>query len=766
MLHRLFKSRNIIDSEDTYTKQLLEPQTWEPQKLDLQDVRILFCQDSGESNKTVLYDSEHNRVQKNESRGQMAHSWNDNRIKSNTGPGTTSMSFQPKHQHGYMKTMPSLSEQRHSNRKLDLIGDMIFGTAPLAYKGMNTKIHYYKRDRHPQIIISKLFTLNNSHSQRRASFSSINSDFSSLCFDDTLSESDDDGHLYYPPILGLRIKRNRRFGQTNMETTFSPTPLPVTPTQAVISNCRMKYAIAFIITLHDKNETLYDFIFSHFSLIENRLHQLQAVASKQLYQHFRHPSPLAKRRANSNPYYLYSDSFQHNSEFTDAVCQFKQSIFDLYSVPRIQEPLWLNMSTFPHRKTAYQTSLLKELMDLVHQFNHATYQYFVSTLLTGVLMHHLSWVCTVAPPDTNIHIHQGNYDPLWAQLSDLYGFVGTPSRISRTIVIGLRPNVVRRILYILTYFVRCNEVYETIEDRAHTMIEDSIFGQEVKDRTRLEDRIVQQLKGDVESIAIPNSNNKPHETFSSSLESTLSNRFSEDGSPDTFASLPFLSSIDIPNVSSGSYPLTMPKSTIMHMEPDITQEEAVSAKPSRLYAKSYGRSLMATYCSTYKSDFVLMGLPVLPSTQVIDNDLHSTLEQFTLTDSVTDASCLVIDSNQFKCRVLNHKLTGTENSQWKAIVKSDLVHTMLEEITQIYDQEGIGSAEKLFELMEDKLQLIYLYSTMLQDAVQENHTLIQDSHTLASQLGLNQNDIPLLLNVCGTFDSKIWDLQKTTAVMA
>lgn len=213
---------------------------------------------------------------------------------------------------------------------------MIFGTAPLAYKGMNTKIHYYKRDKHPQIIISKLFTLNNNH-QRRASFSSINSDFSSICFEDNISESDEEGHLYYPPILGLQIKRNRRFGQTNMETAFSPTPLPNTPTKSVINNCRMKYAVSFIITLHEKNEILYDFIFSHFALIENRLHQLQAVAFKQLYQYFRHPIPaLQKKRIYSNPYYLHSDTFQHDSILIEAVSQFKRSVIDLYTLPRIQ----------------------------------------------------------------------------------------------------------------------------------------------------------------------------------------------------------------------------------------------------------------------------------------------------------------------------------------------------------------------------------------------------------------------------------------------
>lgn len=91
------------------------------------------------------------------------------------------------------------------------------------------------------------------------------------------------------------------------------------------------------------------------------------------------------------------------------------------------------------------------------------------------------------------------------------------------------------------------------------------------------------------------------------------------------------------------------------MEPDITLKQEASSSnddniPSntridRLFAKSYGRSLMASYCDTYKSDFVLMGIPTLPNTSTLDGDLRSTLEQFTLSDSVSEASCLVIDTN-------------------------------------------------------------------------------------------------------------------------
>jgi hypothetical protein len=178
---------------------------------------------------------------------------------------------------------------------------MIFGTAPLAYKGMNTKVHYYKRDKDPQIVVSKLFTLNNNNNNnsinnhhhhhhhndvtRRTSFSSINSDRSTAsfntsiltCEDNTSEQSSDDDHYstssIYPPILGLKnslyTKRSRRFSQTNMENgIFSPTPLPSSRINAIGADASVRRYMFFLsppffplirlylISLYDKHQDL------------------------------------------------------------------------------------------------------------------------------------------------------------------------------------------------------------------------------------------------------------------------------------------------------------------------------------------------------------------------------------------------------------------------------------------------------------------------------------------------------------------------------
>lgn len=101
---------------------------------------------------------------------------------------------------------------------------------------------------------------------------------------------------------------------------------------------------------------------------------------------------------------------------------------------------------------------------------------FVSTLLTAILTNHLGWVATVAPiinstacNDQMVTINQNQakmseiskfhpYNVLWAQLGDLYGSIGSPTRLAKTVVCGAHTVTINKVLSILTYFVRCGEI--------------------------------------------------------------------------------------------------------------------------------------------------------------------------------------------------------------------------------------------------------------------------------------------------------------------
>lgn len=117
---------------------------------------------------------------------------------------------------------------------------------------------------------------------------------------------------------------------------------------------------------------------------------------------------------------------------------------------------------------------------MVDNFDTKKSNFFFSTLLTAVLSHHLAWVPSVTPPapveetleekfDNNapslleLQARYFPYNPLWAQLTDLHGSIGTPSTMGKTIIVGKNQALVNSILYILTYFIRCSEVFENVE---------------------------------------------------------------------------------------------------------------------------------------------------------------------------------------------------------------------------------------------------------------------------------------------------------------
>lgn len=108
---------------------------------------------------------------------------------------------------------------------------------------------------------------------------------------------------------------------------------------------------------------------------------------------------------------------------------------------------------------------------------------FISKLLTAILTYHLGWVCTVAPISNYSSSSKNQaeaiakeekekmseiskyhpYNALWAQMGDLYGAIGSPPRISKTIVCGNETKFVEKVLNVLTYFIRCGEIRRDVK---------------------------------------------------------------------------------------------------------------------------------------------------------------------------------------------------------------------------------------------------------------------------------------------------------------
>ncbi|XP_046960967.1 folliculin-interacting protein 1 isoform X1 [Vanessa cardui] len=140
---------------------------------------------------------------------------------------------------------------------------------------------------------------------------------------------------------------------------------------------------------------------------------------------------------------------------------------DLMCGPRLQ-PVWLDLVTSePRAANKIADTFLSDLCSVLAVGDTKNTNFFISTLLTYVLTHHLGWVSTVSPYDpidpqkcTSEQLDTRRpYNALWAQLTDLCGSIGYPPRSARTIITGSK-NVqfVKKLLAVLTYFVRCGDV--------------------------------------------------------------------------------------------------------------------------------------------------------------------------------------------------------------------------------------------------------------------------------------------------------------------
>ncbi|XP_048484885.1 folliculin-interacting protein 2 [Plutella xylostella] len=137
---------------------------------------------------------------------------------------------------------------------------------------------------------------------------------------------------------------------------------------------------------------------------------------------------------------------------------------DLLYGPRLQ-PMWLGVVSAGRTSSKLAESLLSDLCAVLSAADTKHTNFFISTLLTHVLTYHLGWVTTVSPYDvldpqkSSAEEPTRPYNALWAQLNDLCGSIGFPPRAAKTIISGSKnPQLVNRLLLVLTYFVRCGEV--------------------------------------------------------------------------------------------------------------------------------------------------------------------------------------------------------------------------------------------------------------------------------------------------------------------
>ncbi|XP_067928146.1 folliculin-interacting protein 1-like [Watersipora subatra] len=402
-----------------------------------------------------------------------------------------------------------------------LVGEMIFGTTPLAGSGTTIKVHSLKNPH--QLMLSSVFQYKRCKDQAPNDFDELDSFESSMyglprrnsennlaslssntpigsrpmdmpsldCSyygsDNSLNLSAASASSLHTPLPSpgansaasinscSRLSMMRRI-RRSFNSSFQYNPATSSSASAhvsgfespqhALSECSLsssgrrrgaRIGMAVIFTLDEFDDSRRDFetfFFSHITLIEGQL--------------------VALRTAIEN----YACEPKVIELVMEALDEFKDKVYDLYTARRLANPVWLAMmATSTHRYKVCE-KFVREFTVLIERYDTKSTNNFVSTLLTGVLMYHLAWVPTVTPSGENNSSYADRhsakwldmlakshpYNPLWAQLSDMYGAIGMPPRLARTIVTGKKTDTIVKFLFVLSYFIRCSEIHETLDE--------------------------------------------------------------------------------------------------------------------------------------------------------------------------------------------------------------------------------------------------------------------------------------------------------------
>ncbi|XP_013030672.1 folliculin-interacting protein 2 isoform X3 [Anser cygnoides] len=492
--------------------------SWSSSEFDLKEIRLIVYQDCERRGRQVLFDSTAVRKIDEAVIQKMAE---DAPVKTSVkncqaGNGNNISSHSPS-----ISCMQNIKEQipkyqyTRPASDVNMLGEMMFGSVAMSYKGSTLKIHYIRSP--PQLMISKVFSarvgsFSGSNNNLQDSFEYINQD-SSLgklsSNQNGLGTCRSGSNLAHStpvdmPSRGQNEDRDSGIARSASLSSLLVTPFPSPSSSSSSSSSyqrrwlrsqttslengiiprwsteemfsmadescssnpamvrRKKIAISIIFSLPEKEEAqrnFQDFFFSHFPLFESHMNKLKYAIEKAMIS-------CRKIAESSQRVQVYI------SRVMDALGEFRITIWNLYSVPRIAEPVWLNMMSNTLEKNQLCQRFLKEFTFLIEQINK---NQFFAALLTAVLTYHLAWVPTVMPVDhppikafsekrtsqfVNMLAKSHPYNPLWAQLGDLYGAIGSPVRLTRTVIVGKRKELVQRLLYVLTYFIRCSELQE------------------------------------------------------------------------------------------------------------------------------------------------------------------------------------------------------------------------------------------------------------------------------------------------------------------
>uniref|UniRef100_A0A8C4MXH1 Folliculin interacting protein 2 n=1 Tax=Equus asinus TaxID=9793 RepID=A0A8C4MXH1_EQUAS len=406
--------------------------SWSCSEFDLNEIRLIVYQDCERRGRQVLFDSkavhkiEEGAAQKTEDvpikmsakccQGSSSGSSSSGSISSSHSSSGGSLQHAKEQLPKYQYTRPASD--------VNMLGEMMFGSVAMSYKGSTLKIHYIRSP--PQLMISKVF------SARMGSFcgstNNLQDSFEYINQDPNLGKLNTNQNNLGPCRAGSNLGLLQACSSKLLQGVAEGGPLRLTRSASFFA----AHSTPVDMPSRGQNEDRDSGIARSASL------------SSLLITPFPSPSSSTSSSSSYQRRWLRSQT----TSLENGIIPRRGTIWNLYSVPRIAEPVWLTMMSSTLEKTQLCQRFLKEFTLLIEQVNK---NQFFAALLTAVLTYHLAWVPTVMPVDhppikafsekrtsqsVNTLAKTHPYNPLWAQLGDLYGAIGSPVRLTRTVVVG------------------------------------------------------------------------------------------------------------------------------------------------------------------------------------------------------------------------------------------------------------------------------------------------------------------------------------------
>ncbi|EYC22034.1 hypothetical protein Y032_0018g3675 [Ancylostoma ceylanicum] len=375
-------------------------------------------------------------------------------------------------------------------RDISTISQMLFGAMPTAMGSDSFKIHTIPEDQ--RLLVSRVFgiprissremrvaadSLESSDSESQSHYITVRSMDSmngahgkAGCISSTappeafkrirnaslqLDDESEEARPFSPPTAS-RLSRDRRIQMSHKTSLCEQSPSTRWKSRSRLSSCGSQtddehgrqVGLGIMLNAAEKN-----FLFQHIPLVEAEMTRLEMR--------------ITSAAANSTTFFINVNKAWQ--DFCESICQ-------LHNAPRLRHPVWLSLLERDHNENVVVADFCRQLTRLVEKLDTKHTKFFLSNVISTVLMHHMSWVASVAPPlHAPTHLHDKNplvgsiyndeapcmpYNAQIAQYLEISGSVGSAHRMAKTVVSGTDSDLITSILQVLSYFIRCSAIHQ------------------------------------------------------------------------------------------------------------------------------------------------------------------------------------------------------------------------------------------------------------------------------------------------------------------